>query len=946
MERTDTDRTIVDTAIITPLLEDTNYATFGHILPVIGGGSGSTYKEKMFAVTNPEFKFADKEFTNYDRFIGEGIYTVTERHLDSDSVEDAMAGTSYVKSVAKKREKDEDGMSLHIHSRYSALGMGVAPLVSQTTTLNETYYLNALSSVEKGGKTIFNASGDNKIGIVDTISQMSSSSAAFPYVAMQRDKADNYGLFRLGAYYKEHLNVQTGASTNIFNGDTHISSMTYTSSLFYDIRMRKRAGKSGILRIIAGSLLVAFAVVATVLTLGLGLPITALIASAGLSTLASGINQAIVTKVYGEEYDKGLKETLKDADTIAEFGGNPVDDEVQWHFDILRNVFFESNINMGLRVEPTIGPKFYQDSPENYNKEGILSYCMNKISTVDTDNENGRLYNGIAIAEIYKINKDYLRFNKEKIYFPLGIEYDCCSDCQEYFPNRIHWSEQSFQEELSDNYRNFLSNNYRDIEGETGGITNLFRMQNNLYIHTEECIWHLPQNVQERITGDVTSFIGTGEYFSLPPRRMADDGTGMSSGSDHKWSTIKTPYGVFFVSNAEGKIYNFNGNKLKPISSNGLFSYFKKHGRLAFLKDYEDTKGKKYRYDNNPSNPLGVGFISTYDAERERILFTKRDFLFKDSVVGDTVPEDFEVVYYQGDYLLFQDYEKLIAEHLALDSIYQGIEDGEMLFIRFDELLYKSVVTNIAPSRLVTEDEILNNSWTLSYSLKNQTWTSWHSYLPKLYFNTADKFSSWNTGGNFYTHNILGKQGTFYDVLHQFIVEYVSNSNNTQTTITDSIKLLTEATKFSTGLNEYEEIRFRTFSKMILNNSRQCSGELTLVSKNTSATPDNYLLEQVNEVALDQILLDKNEETWSMNNLRDIRTDYTTPIFNSNLPDLQTAYFIDKILNTPSMDFNKPWEQLESFRDKYLAIRLIFDNFDDVKLVLNYSIENETPSVR
>ena len=73
--------------------------------------------------------------------------------------------------------------------------------------------------------------------------------------------------------------------------------------------------------------------------------------------------------------------------------------------------------------------------------------------------------------------------NKEKIYYHLPLEYDCCSECNEKFPHRIHYSEQSFQEELTDNYRIFLSNNYKDIEGETGEIVNIFRYFNSLYIH-------------------------------------------------------------------------------------------------------------------------------------------------------------------------------------------------------------------------------------------------------------------------------------------------------------------------------------------------------------------------------------------------------------------------------------------------------------------------------
>ena len=94
---------------------------------------------------------------------------------------------------------------------------------------------------------------------------------------------------------------------------------------------------------------------------------------------------------------------------------------------------------------------------------------------------------------------------------------------------------------------------------------------NNLYIHTQEGLWHLPQNIQERITGDIVSFIGTGSYFSIPPRRIVDDETGMSAGTEHKWATLKTPYFVAFVSEALRTIYSFDGNSLQPISSTGNF---------------------------------------------------------------------------------------------------------------------------------------------------------------------------------------------------------------------------------------------------------------------------------------------------------------------------------------------------------------------------------------
>ena len=69
-------------------------------------------------------------------------------------------------------------------------------------------------------------------------------------------------------------------------------------------------------------------------------------------------------------------------------------------------------------------------------------------------------------------------------------------------------------------------------------------------------------------------------------------------------------------------------------------------------------------------------------------------------------------------------------------------------------------------------------------------------------------------------------------------------------------------------------------------------------------------------------------------------------MFNSNTEDIQSEYFIDKIVNTNVIDVNKNWGELESFCDKYLVIRLLFDNFVNIKLNLNYSIENEKQSFR
>lgn len=120
---------------------------------------------------------------------------------------------------------------------------------------------------------------------------------------------------------------------------------------------------------------------------------------------------------------------------------------------------------------------------------------------------------------------------------------------------------------------------------------------------------------------------------------------------------------------------------------------------------------------------------------------------------------------------------------------------------------------------------------------------------------------------------------------------------------------------------------------MLVYNTRQISGIKDLVYK---AQVAQYLTNQI-ENSADFILIDRNERDWTINELRDIRVNYDIPMFIKRVDDLQAQYFIDKIVNAPAIDVNKDWTQLESFRDKFLVIRLIFDNFDNVKILMNFS---------
>jgi hypothetical protein len=1255
--RDESEKTILDSGVLNQSLINAKYTSHGLLFPELG--TQDAVSKRVFGLIHPEHKFNGYEYSNVTSIQQEGVFEVIDRKKSKARYTDVQEGSSFDKEVHKGGGgNDEDGWSLKVITRDNILKYKKDITLNLTSNdIEDIFYLDALQSRDIKDDTIsaYNVSGDNKVGMLQLKDDyIPSIQNKMPYVYLKKDIANSYATFRTLPYYKASNNITSSPQTTVFGGDTYITPMKYVNTIFWDNRIAQRAGRTSAWNYVIGGILIVVGAVFSFFTVGA----TTLIVSAGIAIIgggalfiSSGIKRDALVRAYNNEYNKGLRETLLDNWVSYEYQtipcegygrdscDTPEDDEIQWLADCATDLWFESQVNISVRNGFATEAPTFMDAPSKiesgntqmeqaYEHFGIYKqrdtpiypftvldkHIMGKLSVFNPERESNRSYIGHPLGEFYSINPDYTRINSQKTYFHLGLEYDCCSECQEEFPHRVHYSEQSFQEELSDNYRIFLPNNYRDIEGEKGQITNLYRLQNNLYIHTEEALWHLPQNYQERVTNDIVSFIGTGSYFETPPRLIVDDSIS-SGGTQHSWGAIKTKNGILFPSQIDKKVYLFNGTELKAISDYGNGNWFKENMDSIVAQQYYNSNGKPYPFLNNPSNPYGEGFVSTYDTKKERLIITKKDFSINPILIGQS---DYELCVNDGVTTVFYNYEQTIQDYNTNGWAFIGIEDCRMKFQKtiyeeveevrtnlqsfpnsadiwvmldmsgsFDNNDRQSIINTINawqvefsaenpdwtgsvyiyqnPSAVNSEawikclevitvqpqyvgvplseldiivisfvnesvdpnfertyhaqtmvnpidgpypqfvkdratfitlynqlksffgitypivksgiggagwtgdnagltrgflqhslaalkgtsysvadiadipvnaglstlqwyflvnslqgpnpynddglenygwvgqwnrtgdgdgnvinteqfqedindlltgstsyEEItvtirvpvivhdyvdgevlegdlndMDNSWTMSYSLKNNSWVSWHSYIPNFYHYISDKFFSWIPFNNsVHKHNRLGHYQEFYGVKYPFMVEYVSLPEPLQTKIWDNIVLHTEAKRYFPGMKQYVDDRTVTFNKAIIYNTRQTTGEIELINKDTKADPQDYLSQQVINSNNGAVIIDRNERNWSFNDIRDIRIDYTQPIFNSSLSAVQGAYYIDKVLNTSTLDLNKDWTQLESFRDKYLVVRLIFDNFDDVKLIMNYSDEYEYPSIR
>lgn len=992
-ERVEDEKTILDSAVLTPTLQNKHFVSHGILLPDLPNSSDPRLNKDFLSIINPEFKFNNKLYTNFTEIIQEGTYSQDRVEYSRFVLQNVLDGSSYNSKRHKRSERDSDGWSLQVRSRDSYLDFTASTSsvpILDTADIKKVFYLDALSYKTEPDSTgtekdVFNISCDNKIGILSLENNYTGPILnSIPYVLLKRTLANPYANFRTTPYYKESKNISYFTpginSTDIFNGDTYIASMKYLSTVFYENRVRKRRSKSGVLTTLLGALLVIGGVLLAVFTGGTSLALTAagIAIAAGGVLAASGIKQETWNNVYNKMYAQGLRETVEDDHLKTYFKSiNPSDDEIRWFGDSLTNLWFESSVNIGLRKGANVGSNIdFMEAPafvERGNGPGGILYflgnpikivgpnkvatlldqhLLSKLTVINVDRAgSAREYIGLALPELYEVNLDYSRKNKQKIFNHLGIEYDCCSDCFESFPHRVFYSEQSFQEELTDNFRTFLPNNYRDIEGETGRIVDMFRIQNNLYIHTEEALWHLPQNYQERVTGDIISFIGTGDYFSIPPRKIVDD-SNSSAGTYHKWGRTKIKNGVVFPCHREKKWYLFNGESLQPISDAKMSSEFRSNMNFTIEDDYYIANNTNYPFKDNPINYIGTGYISVYDTEKERVIVTKKDIQITNLPEADYLFTAVGNIIY-----VFENFSEILSIQEGLGYTYVGIEDAQLKFTRdivrietetrelytlgeegdsYEEIeqdVSELVSEVLLISGVIFEPELLNNSYTMSYSLKHGHWVSWHSYLPSFYMFVQDKFYSWKHGlNNIYRHNIKGSYRTFYGEEAPFIIEIVDNNNVLLSKVNDAYLFQTEAKRFDLTTKDYIDVENITFNKILAYNTRQISGIKEMIVKEQEF---DYLLNQLTNSNI-QILVDRNERDWTINELRDYSSNNNVSLFRKDLLSLQANYFIDKVINPNAINLNKDWTELAPFRDKFLVLRFIFDSNTDTKLIMNF----------
>ena len=726
--------------------------------------------------------------------------------------------------------------------------------------MNNSLLMTPTQELVIGGQRLFNLSIDNTINFLDLARNYTpelTTGQPFNgfdrhYVTIKRN-VDVYCNLDGLVYRRLHNCTKTGFTATVGGGSHFITPFRRTNTFLYTV---KRGSLDNILRLIG-----------SVIGFVIGLFTSPVLAIASIVSFGVEIYKIFLDKRFNdaERFDDIV--SLDALDTFLD--GHPYlrkRDIVAYVGESLEGLWSESRINTYLRQDAGI-------DCFSYNREGshenFIAYLRTKMLVFD---ENERLYQlrPLPCVEWYGYSKDYSRLQCSNVYFPLPINHDCCSDCQNYFPHRIQWSNQSFQEETVDHFKVFLPNNFSEVNGEHGPITNLWTRGRELMTTTRETTLQQPASVQTLQTEGLIAYLGTGEFLSIAPVELIDSALG-TAGSQDKWSFCKSSDGMFWVDTMDRKVWLF-GNKLERISDYGEANWFDLHLKQHLICQIQDLH--KVDYECDPA--AGVGVICAYDSRFQRFIVTKRDFLMLPGTSYDPVTKTF--VNENGDVVILGDPE-------------------------FFE----------------------NKSWTRSYYPSEQGWVGFHSYLPRFYITSKNNLYV-GLDHHIWRFNQDGLHHNYFGVEHPHIIELVFNGNGVEEY--QDVQFYSVARIWDPEAKDYVEIGDATFNKAVVYNSRQCSGLINLVVKETM-----NLLQRTTQVN-NQVFIYRRDRDWSFNGMVDFVVNYDQPMFVRDWARIQDDYFIDKVVNDEVVDFSKDWLERASFKDKFLVVRLILDSRHDIKNTL------------
>lgn len=273
----------------------------------------------------------------------------------------------------------------------------------------------------------------------------------------------------------------------------------------------------------------------------------------------------------------------------------------------VRDFFVESEVNLG-----------YRDWEEEISKRHYDPYEFTDITSMFRSDvvKSGNFYKYDYNLSVSKLFNSSITWGSI-----LGRDYDpdTAENCYSYRPARVRYSLPQQEESRKDNWRVFLTNNYRDFQSPVTSIKSVNRT-GALFMMARQSPMQFMGVEELKMDGTGAKItIGDGALFNQPLQNIVNTETSFEYGScQNKYAVMNTFHGVFWVSQNQGKVFQYTG-QIGEISRNGMKWWLSRYLPSELLKVYPE-----YPYYDNPVK--GVGVQMMYDNTNEVLYISKRDY--------------------------------------------------------------------------------------------------------------------------------------------------------------------------------------------------------------------------------------------------------------------------------------------------------------------------------
>ena len=383
-------------------------------------------------------------------------------------------------------------------------------------------------------------------------------------------------------------------------------------------------------------------------------------------------------------------------------------------------------------------PNFYVESSYNVNlrqafnnKEGEFWPHVTKSIPNDWVQES---FVPIAQDNTYYYNITYSKQNKENFFSHLPVDWKS-QLCFTNYPFRAVYSDrqQNDPTNKSNTWLTYRAISFFDFPQNYGNLTSLDGIQNRAVLarfENKSLLYNTMLTINT--SNPQAAYIGNDTLFkSSPPVDFAETDLGYV-GSQNKF-LLKIPQGQITIDAKRGQVFLISGNQVTDLSmsGSGMNRFFTDHLAFEILRYFPDVQTivngervviKGVDTDNHFN---GFGLHGVYDSKYDRVIITKIDYIpINSDVKYDSVTQEFYInkIYPQNS---------ITTTTTTTTPTITTTDTTTRPPLIVREIVY------------VTDDKYFcNKSWTLSFNLNINKWTSFHSYIPNFYIAENNFFYS------------------------------------------------------------------------------------------------------------------------------------------------------------------------------------------------------------